>query len=325
MGHNFIVRNFLLKYERYILRTFNKIIFGWRLKRLNCTNFFDEVLDELTLIDVGASYFLPDSWRILLKSKKTHLVCIEQNAYNLEYLTNLSIRARVSRIPSALSANGGTRTLFKTNVDSGSSLFLPRSLKPIEHQLNPSLQEYFFPIEKMQIETITLGEVMKSNEITSPVLIKLDIQGAELEVLQSIKEILKSGLVVGIETEASLLSDPLMIGSSKFANINLFLAECGFELLNLKPIFTPSEKKSSEGFLNECDSFYILAYNSPNFLSINQKMAIFVTYISYGFPIHAQALVDVDIELQSAIYKRISPVQLSGLLRLISKYGLSYF
>ena len=324
MSNKFLTIKIVQKTPRYLLRTLKKLIFGWQLKKIDCTNFFDEVLGKLTLIDIGASYFLPDSWRFLLKSEKNHLVCIDPNSYNLEYLSELPIQARVSRIPFALSGTGGTRTLYKTNVDSGSSLFHPRILKPIERQLNPSLQDYFFPIEKKQIETLTLGEVMKSSNISSSILIKLDIQGAELEVLKSIENILKSGSVVGIETEACLLSEPLMIGSSKFADINLFLAECGFELLNLKPIFTPAGKESTMGFLNECDSFYVLAYNNPNSLSVDQKIAIFITYISYGFPNHAQALVDVDIELQNAIYERITPAQLSLLLRLISKYGLSY-
>ena len=315
---------FLTRCCAFIIRSYKKQMFASGIKKIDCENFLYEISGELTLIDIGASYFLPDSWRLPLKNTKTHLICIEPNAYNLEYLNALDLKPKVTKIPHALSGTGGTRTLYKTNVDSGSSLFPPRAFKPLEEKLNPSLNAYFFPIEKTEIQTLTLSEILESAKITSPILIKLDIQGAELEVLQSIENILRSGDVVGIETEASLLSQPLMTGSSKFSEINLFLAKCGFDLLNLKPIFSPNGSNSKKGYLNECDSFYVLSYDDSNSLSIEQKMALFITYISFGFANHAQALVDVDITLQNVIYKNITPSKLESLLNLIAKYGLSY-
>ena len=163
--------------------------------------------------------------------------------------------------------------------------------------------------------------------VTSPILLKLDIQGAELEVLRSVDKVLRSGQVIGIEIESSLKSDPIMQGSSNFVEVSNYLTECDFELLKLNPIYTNAKTSSSspfnQGYLNECDAFFTLKYNNANSLNLDQKMALFITYICFGSVNHAQALVDIDVELQKYLYHYLSPKDLSKFLILIKKYGLT--
>jgi hypothetical protein len=48
-----------------------------------------------------------------------------------------------------------------------------------------------------------------------------------------------------------------------------------------------------------------------------------MTYICFGFENYAQALIDIDSDLQKHIYKKISPIELSSFMLAMSKYGFT--
>jgi FkbM family methyltransferase len=318
---------FVFKVFNYFKRRYSYIKFRKIQKELNCQNFWSETLSEISLVDIGASYFLPNTWRIPLSSELTHLICIDPNKDNLQYLGKTLQRARVTTIPSAVSASGGAKVLYRTNVDSGSSLYQPREVTPFEMKLNPHLQDYLFPLEKIEINTLKLEEILIKEKVTSPILLKIDIQGAELEILESITSLLMSGQIIGIEVESSLLTEPIMQGSSNFSEVSSFLSSCGFELLNLNPIFVHpigmDGSSRTKGYLNECDAFFTLKYDDNKLISLNHKIALFMTYICFGFENYAQALIDIDSDLQRHIYKKISPIELSSFMVAMSKYGFT--
>jgi FkbM family methyltransferase len=299
-------------------------LYKFRLKRIGVKDVWGELLPPITLIDIGGSYYTPRTWTIPLSVPVVKIISIDPNAENLEFLEDSPFRAQKVVAPFAVSGTGGRRKLFKTNVDSGSSLFKPRPLKPLEEKIFNDIKSYFFPIKELYVETITLNDILRNKNVTEPIFLKLDIQGAELEVLQSIESILKSGQVIAIETEASLMSDPLMQNGANFAEISEYLAKLDFELVNLVPIFSPINTEGNlnfgRGFLNECDAFFVKSYNGEIKLSLDAKIALFVAYVMYGFSNHALALAESDTELMSLIEYRIGYNKLSSFLRLINKY-----
>jgi FkbM family methyltransferase len=227
-------------------------------------------------------------------------------------------------IPYAVSGSGGTRKLFRTNVDSGSSFFKPRELKPIELKIFKEIQSYFFPIQEVEVDTVTLESILKKENVKGPIYLKLDIQGAEMEVLHSIEDYLRSGQVIAIETEASLMSEPLMKNGTNFVEISEYVAKFDYDLVNLVPIFSPINTSGNlnfgKGFLNECDACFVKSNIGKVALNLNEKVALFVAYVMYGFPNHALALAESDSELFNSIEKSVGYAKLLTFLQLRNRY-----
>ena len=186
---------------------------------------------HLVVADVGAAYGLPAHLRVLENVATVYMFePHEQRARELQEDYGRRIPGGRARVwPIALSGTGGERTLYITNVPTGSSLLEPGS-EAARDRANP---DYFYPMKKVTVRTQRLEAALADSPLRQLDFIKLDIQGAELEVLQGMASEQLSGLL-GVELEigfpGAYLSQP------SFAQINEYLESGGLELFDLKPV-----------------------------------------------------------------------------------------
>lgn len=268
-------------------------------------------LVPVTCIDVGASYYPHTRWRLFLESPQTTWVAVEPNGTNLEYVSSWRWPARVVTCTVGLSQHGGTQTLFVTNVDSGSSLLEPEVGTSMQHRFSDL--DYFFPITEVEITTRTLASVIDEHARDVPVIVKLDTQGTELAILTGAFDSLEPGHIVGIETEASMLAEPVMRGSSRFWEVCRDLESRGYELLQIRPIEGASllgvRRPKGRHFLNECDAVFGLRQDVAAAQPVAQRVALFAFYTTYALREEAVALLDADGGLRSALRQRGADVE----------------
>lgn len=250
-------------------------------------------------IDVGASYYPHEKWYIFLNSPKTYWVAVEPNKENIEYTKKWRWPSKVSVCLSGLSKDGGSQTLYITNVDSGSSLLQPIIGDSLKHR-GIDL-DYFFPIKESNIDTITLKDVIPSHANGYPIFVKLDTQGTELSILKGSESLFSDQKILGIEMESTMLAQPIMSGSGKFWQACEYLESKGFELLHVKPIYSPLNKKQFLGqintFLTECDAVFALRWDIVSKMPIEYRASLLAFYITNFLYLEAKAVLVDDKNL----------------------------
>ena len=269
-------------------------------------------------VDVGASYYPHVKWRLFLESPRTEWIAVEPNVANIGYIQTWPWPARVSAVTTGLSEAGGSRRLYITNVDSGSSLLEPVIPPSMTHRL-PNL-DYFFPVRTQDIDTLTLAQVVAGGSPQSPVFVKLDTQGTELSILTGATELINAHRIVGIELEATLLAQPFMKGSGKFWQACEYLEDGGFELLHIKPIVGLSRLGISHPrgniCLNECDAVFALRQDVAAGLSPEYRVGLFTFYLTNRFYEEALSVIETDSAVRALLSAQGCSVdQLSSTIR----------
>ena len=267
-------------------------------KKNQLLNQVSALLGECICIDVGASYGPHAKWSYFLHSPKTLWIAVEPNEKNISYIDSWSYPCRIKAIPFGLSQEGGLKKLYVTNVDTGSSLLEPIITPSMKHRIQKEALDYFFPLKTVEIETLSLEEIIPTEQDSLPILIKLDTQGSELSILQGASHLFKKHAIVGIEMESTLLAQPFMHGSKKFWEACQYLEEFGLELLDLTPIRAKTLKGSERGFLNECDAVFALRRDVANDLPVKFRVALFGFYLTYQLYEEAYLLLQDDHELR---------------------------
>ena len=286
-------------------RKWKEVSFKYLAIRKNHKKTLISLFNNQLLIDVGASYFSPKAWNLALSSTSSRLIAIDPNGENLNYLSSFDSN-RVTVINAAVGKKTESRILYKTNVDSGSSLY-----KPIirdEHRLKSesSLDDYFFPYLEKRIKTLSLLEAIGNLPRHESMWIKLDTQGSELEILEGFEEVLRSESTIAVELEVTMLSNPIMEGSGKISKTFDFLENCGFEILSLQTIYSQSHTNFKKhhikrGYLNECDVVFTKKLTNFKIWNVERKVSVFLAYLSYGHVDLAFRLAGRDSELKNFI------------------------
>lgn len=123
--------------------------------------------------------------------------------------------------PTALARDAGQRTLNLYRMRGGSSL-LEANMPLLE---SFARQESFQLDGTVQLQTLPLDEAARRYGMTDASYIKLDIQGAELEVLQSGEQLLKDS-VTALRVEMEFL--PIYKGQPLFPEIDSWIRGKGF-------------------------------------------------------------------------------------------------
>lgn len=238
--------------------------------------------------DIGASYYAHPKWSVFIKSSKTNWVAIEPNEKNLEYINKWENKSKVYTINKGLSKNGGKTILYKTNVDSGSSLLKPVMNADMEHRMSDSIKDYLFPYEEKVIETESLQSIFDTVDFNNktPSLLKLDTQGSELDIIKGIKtEYFNS--IICIELENTFLVNPIMKGSSHFYETMKFMYENNFEVLKITPISIKTKSSNTlykpNYYLNEADCLFTKKFSFLRGASLEIQMAMLGVYFTYKF------------------------------------------
>ncbi len=263
----------------------------WRISKL-----ISPYLPTVICVDVGASYFPHGKWLMFLNSPNIQWLAVEPNEANIGYANKWNWPCQVSVCKTGLSREGGSQTLYVTNIDSGSSLLPPEILPSMKHRvLNLG---YFFPLDKRTIDTLTLPQALEGMSTTASIVIKLDTQGTELSILQGAQPLFDAVRIVGVEMESTLLAQPVMKGSGKFWQACEYLERQGFELLHIDPIRAAGRSgRQNGGFLNECDAVFALRRDLAANLSVEYRASLLAFYLTNLFYEEALALLEGDKKL----------------------------
>lgn len=126
-----------------------------------------------------------------------------------------------------------TREFFVTQQRDSSSLYCPATARLARlKQGGPTqfvrTQDVLKPVLTNEVTTTTLDDWAKAENIEDVDFLKIDVQGAELDVLKGGQDILKKSVALEVEVEFSEIyeNQPL------FADVDRFLREQGFTFFN---------------------------------------------------------------------------------------------
>jgi FkbM family methyltransferase len=156
---------------------------------------------------------------------KATLYAVEPNSekkdFILPYLTNSE-----HLFVGALSNQSG-KAVWHLNEDSGTS-----SLKESNESAQKFWEASIKTKEMHEVATLTLDDWMKSHSISELGLLKIDVQGSELDVLKGGQETLASGKVKHLHCEFTLIN--AYHDSAHLSDLLRLLEEFGFDLFDIQ-------------------------------------------------------------------------------------------
>jgi FkbM family methyltransferase len=183
-------------------------------------------------VDVGAANGILPHWQnldgiaVIYQIDPRHPACLELEAAN----RGGNFPDLYCVIEAAVAGSEGPRTLYVSNAPTGTSLFSPDFSAAPDAGAYVSM-EYFLPMTQQVIETRTLKSLLVAKQEDRSDLIKLDIQGAELEALQGLGAKRLEGLLAA-EIEVGLSN--IYPEAAGFADIQLFMKDHDFELFDVR-------------------------------------------------------------------------------------------
>ncbi len=263
--------------------------------------------ERLVGIDVGGARGLLPHWQTLSGIAFFYLFEPHPESFKhlQDYVTKHEPAHLYKLLPMALSGTGGTRTLQLTNTPSGSTIlpFLKDGAGMEYIQ-----QDYFFPIREVELETHTLKQIFDEVKESRADLIKLDIQGAEFEVLAGFGEDRIQQLLL-VEMEIGL--QQLYEGQKSFAEVDCFLRERGFDLFDVRVSRTHrpmngdpagyqeqvfSVYEDAPGISARLWEFDVIYFRNPKSLLMEKRKGeirkLIVAYCTYNFFIEAFCLIE---------------------------------
>ena len=264
-------------------------------------------LPNTTCVDVGASYYPHTSWWIFLESSNTTWIAVEPNENNLTYVKNWPWPASIETVTKGLSKKGGEQILYVTNVDSGSSLLRPVVQPSMSFRTTAEVEKYFFPVREVTIETVTLVDVV-SKLPHQPMIVKLDTQGSELSILESVLEGEARNNLVGVEIECSLLAKPYYEDSPRLWDVAKLMESNGFEAIDVDVIPRSAAKSKISShpkqIVNECDAVFALRPDVASTKSPEMRAALLGFYVTNCFYAEAARSLDHDPQLLQYLESR---------------------
>jgi len=182
--------------------------------------------DPLHCIDVGARGGMQDHWRPYAGLMQIDLFEPDPDACAVQAK---QAPGNESWFPVALGGATGNGRLHVLQKPSGSSLYPP----------NPELMFRFGPTtygtlaKVIDVPLLTLSDFIDRHQRPLPNLIKLDVQGAELDIFKATRDD-HLGDLLAIQTEVEFAE--LYRGQPLFGDLHAHLTQRGFVLFDLLPV-----------------------------------------------------------------------------------------
>ncbi|MBK7400938.1 MAG: FkbM family methyltransferase [Myxococcales bacterium] len=189
-----------------------------------------------TVLDVGARWGVDEAWYAL--DPLARVVGFEPDPVECARL-NATIGASDKRdaatfVPVALGGSKGQAQLHVTREPGCSSLLPPNRALVARY---PAL-DVMSPVSSLSVEVTTLAEWANERGSTDVAFMKLDVQGAELDVLRGAGATLDR--CVGLELEVEFM--PLYEGQPLFGDLDVFLRARGFSLWRISHLVHYAER-----------------------------------------------------------------------------------
>ena len=213
--------------------------------------------NDMVAADVGAAGWLPPHWQSL--EGGLHFLFFEPHPGSYRKLTERVQRSAypesISVLQTALSGTGGKRTLHMLNTPTGSSL-LPINL---ESEFVDPEDSYIFPITEEDVDTRTLADVLMEQD-ESLHMLKLDVQGAEVEILEGLGQSRRKDLVM-VEAEVNMTGGGY-VGCPTFDEIKEILTAADLRLYDVNVVRTYRKHKGNKFWYH--DNVFGVYHRSPS-------------------------------------------------------------
>jgi FkbM family methyltransferase len=183
-------------------------------------------VDPLQCIDVGARGGPQRHWRRFAGVMQTDL--FEPDAAACEVQAALR-RPGESWFPVALGGHTGTGQLHVLKGASGSSLYPPNV--PMLNRFGP--KSYGTLDKVVDVPLMTLSDFIDTYRRPFPNLLKIDVQGAELDILKAIRPDHWSDLLA-VQTEVEFVE--FYRGQPMFQDVDAFMRAQGFVMFDFLPV-----------------------------------------------------------------------------------------
>lgn len=192
---------------------------AFSLPDLHKQSYIDPILPQLTLCDIGAALLQaePPLYMPLIEASLATLIAAEPDQNALAALR--SKFPPPHRIIDKAIGRGGSAVLHLTNTGYTSSLYEPNHNLMEKFQ---NLAELCQVVDRIPVETVRLDDVLNGQQ---PDFLKMDVQGAELDVLTGAQKALETVSVV--QTEVEFLE--LYKGQPLFADVDAELRKAGLQ------------------------------------------------------------------------------------------------
>ena len=241
------------------------------------------ILDNVSIYDIGASYRIHDRFEVFFKSKFSNIFTIDPNSHNLEYVNKWNYKSKITKVPYAVGKKTEERILNIARIDSGSSLLDFDFNNNNNHRI---VKENLLPIEKKFINVKSFNEVLNETlRKDDYIILKLDTQGTELEILESIDDKVSKNNILCVEVENGIATDPVNPTEKGIVGLLNFFKEIDCEIIDLKvvPYRLPkaSNKMRSKNVPKECDWVFMKKFSYVIKQDIEYQILALSCYISY--------------------------------------------
>jgi FkbM family methyltransferase len=256
--------------------------------------------DPFIFVDIGAHSGFPVEWTVF--APRARLYCFEPNEAECKRLS-ASAPPNVTYIPKAIGAKTGVQTLYEaklpysTGLYKGNMAFYGRFLG----------RDNLRVIAEHAITVYALDEALAPYGVKAVDFLKIDVEGAELEILAASTLAGPASALLGLQTEIRFHKESN--GSPSFATVDAALAERNFRLYNLQ-----FNHQSRHGLPYPGTMDYRLPSGER-----------FFAYSTYGQILDGDGLYFRDLLLPGcqALLETLSPICLLKLCALFEVYSLS--
>jgi len=180
--------------------------------------------DPVTIVDVGARWGFNEEWRVFGDSLR--MICFEPDVEECERL-NAQADRRVTYVPAALGNEAGTATFYITRLDASCGLYRTNS-QYFSRLLNGANGEV---VGERSVSVTTLDSELSRLGVPAVDFIKLDAEGAELDVLLGAPETMSSAGLLGLQSECRFQKE--INGCPTFSELDRHVQPFGLRLYGL--------------------------------------------------------------------------------------------
>lgn len=265
---------------------------------VNSANYFDLKINDalkslpnkgiFTLIDIGAAGKIESRWKSYINN--IHYIGFEPDERSRDLIMNKENKFLSYKImPFALSKAKESVSLNLTRKEQCSSLYKPN--KNFLKRFPDSIR--FDVVDKINLECVTLDSV----GLDDIDFIKIDIQGAELDVFDGANESLDKAL--GIETEIEFID--LYKGQPLFGDVSRSLNTKGFEFIDFVNLQRWERGKIED--YGQCifgDALFLktpesLDFNNIGINKISSYLSLLLIYRRYDLIDKTLELINIDL------------------------------
>jgi FkbM family methyltransferase len=180
--------------------------------------------NPVVIVDVGARSGFKEEWKEF--GDCLRVFCFEPDREECETL-NASAAANVTYLPFALGARSSAATLYHTRFSDSTGLY-KTNWDYFSRLLN---RDNAIVMKEEAIQVTTLDEALKAAGVQAIDFIKLDVEGAELDVLLGAAQHLTSPCLLGVLSEFRFHEE--INGSPVFSQLDAYLHRFGFRLFDM--------------------------------------------------------------------------------------------